>query len=374
MRTADISVVIANRNHARCLPRALDAVLTQSLPAREIIVIDDQSTDESASLLERYGGLFPSLRLVKNETHLGVTSSFNRGFALATSAYIVPAAADDYLLPGFFAQAMAELQRYPRAGICLAHGSCTAGDDGPLVVNDPGWSERPIYLSPEEVCQRVWHGLPVSANVIRRDALVEVGGFRPELAWYSDWFANLVIAFRHGVIHIPATLGIHVLNAGSYETNRRPGAENVRILGELIRLLVAPEFRDIALYFRRNGAACHFGPDLIRAAAQRPDARDSHVLGLLCGFAPGVYEQLAVHDPDANVRELAAIFLQQPWCELIERRADLEAENRRLIEEIQLTRLRVAPPGVLLKIRWAARLARRRLRRVVGLHPAGRFR
>ena len=241
------------------------------------------------------------------------------------------------------------------------------------MVNDPGWFDRPTFFTPDEVCRRLWHTLPVSAIIVDRVALMEAGGYRPELAWYSDWFAFLVVAFRRGVIHLPETLGIHVLHENSYARNARTGPENVRILGALLDLLLSPEYADVAPYFRRNGAACHFGPDLLRAAATRPDRRDPHVLGVLTGFAPEVYEQLA-GDAEAAVRELAATFLQEPWRELIARRADLEAENRRLVEEIQLTRLRAAPPGTLGKLRWAAGLLRRRLRKAMGLHPAGRFR
>jgi hypothetical protein len=138
-------------------------------------------------------------------------------------------------------------------------------------------------------------------------------------------------------------------------------------------LLLSPEYEDVAPYFRRNGAACHFGRDLFRAAAARADCEDLRVLGLLTGFAPQVYEELSA-DPDSAVRALAAAFLAEPWRELIARRSDLEAENRRLVEEIQLTRLRAAPPGTLGKLRWAAGHLRRRLRKAVGLHPAGRFR
>ncbi|WP_439629703.1 glycosyltransferase family 2 protein [Gemmata sp.] len=374
MRTADLSVVMANRNHARLLPRALDAVLSQSLPPREVIVLDDASTDDSLKVLERYAARHPSVRLVKNECHRGVTASYNHGFALATGRYVLPGAADDYVLPGFVAKAVREFERHPQAGVCVAHGSCTDGDDGPLVVNDPGWCDQPTYFAPDDVCRRVWHTLPVSAIVVRADAVRAAGGYRSELAWYSDWFAFLVVAFRHGAVHIPETLGVHVLHRGSYATNSRPGAENVRILGALLDLLVSPEYADVSPYFRRNGAACHFGPDLLRAAALRADRREANVLGLLAGFAPEVYESLAASDEDPAVRELAAVFLQDPWREVIARRADLEAENRRLVEEIQLTRLRAAPPGVMGKVQWAGGMIRRRLRTAVGLHPAGRFR
>lgn len=373
MATADLSVVIANRNHARHLPRALDVVLSQPVRPREVIVLDDASTDDSLRVLDGYARRFPCVRVVRNECHRGVTESYNRGFALAAGEYVLPGGADDYILPGFVERALREFGRYPKAGVCVAFGSCTDGDAGPLVVNDPGWCDRPTYFSPGELCRRLWHTLPVSAIVVRRDALLAAGGYRPELAWYSDWFAFLVVAFRHGVIHLPETLGVHVLHPQSYAANAKTGEENVRILGAFLDLMASPEHADVAPYFRRNGAACHFGPDLFRAAARRPDRHDPRILGFLTGFAPGVFEALA-SDTDPAVRELAAVFLQDPWRELIARRADLEAENRRLVEEIQLTRVRVAPPGVLGKLRWAGGLLRRRLRKAVGLHPAGRYR
>jgi hypothetical protein len=184
---------------------------------------------------------------------------------------------------------------------------------------------------------------------------------------------DLVVAFRHGVIHIPETLGVHVVHPESYSASARSDPEHTRVLGALLDCLTSPKYADVAPYFRRNGAACHFGPDLLRAAALRSDRLEPSVLGFLTGFAPEAYEHLAADD-DPAVRQLATLLLKDPWRELIARRADLEAENRRLVEEIQLTRLRAAPPGTIGKIRWAARLVRRRIRKVVGLHPAGRFR
>jgi glycosyltransferase involved in cell wall biosynthesis len=373
MPTADLSVVMANRNHARLLPRALDAVLSQSVQPREVLVLDDGSTDNSVGILEDYARRFPIVRLIRNETHLGVTATYNRGFALASGRYLLHIAADDYLLPGFIGKAMRLFALHPRAGVCVANGSCTAGDDGPLIVNDPGWCDRPTYFSPEDLCRRLWHTLPVSALIIRRDAALAAGGFLPRLAWYSDWFMDLVVAFRLGVIQIPETLGVHVVHSTSYSAGARSGPEHIRVLGALLDYLTSSKYADVAPYFRRNGAACHFGPDLLRAAALREDRFQPEVLGLLGGFDLNVYERLA-QNADPAVQELATVFLQDPWRELINRRADLEAENRRLVEEIQLTRLRAAPPGALGKLRWAARLMRRRLRRAVGLHPAGRFR
>ncbi len=374
MPIADLSVVIANRNHAKHLPRALDAVLTQSVLPREVIVLDDYSTDNSLQVIEKYSRRYSGIiRFVRNESHCGVTESYNRLFSIASGRYILPGGADDYILPGFLHKAMELLARNPHAGLCVANGSCTEGESGPLIDNNPGWCEGPRYFSPNEVCRKVWHALPASAVIIRRDALLDAGGYRTELAWYSDWFAFLTVAFRHGVVHIPETLGIRVVRPSSYSANARSSLENVEILGEFLEFMTNAEFADVAPYFRRNGAACHFGSDLIRAAARRADHLDPAILGLLIGFSPNVYDNLA-NDSNTAVRQIANVFSAGHWRELLSRRADLEVENQRLIEEIQLARLRVIPQGFAHKLRWIGNKIRMRLRKSMGLHPMGSYR
>src|SRR3954468_1125884 len=101
MPTADLSVFLANYNHARYLPRALDAILSQSVRPREVIVVDDASMkDNSLEVLDGYARLDPVVRVVRNETNLGVVPTYNKGLGLASADYVFLAAADDYLLPG----------------------------------------------------------------------------------------------------------------------------------------------------------------------------------------------------------------------------------------------------------------------------------
>ena len=102
MSTANLSVVLANYNHARYLPRALDAILSQSVRPREVIVIDDASTrDNSLEVLDGYARRDPIVRVVRNETNLGVVATYNKVVGFASGEYLFLAAADDYVLPGF---------------------------------------------------------------------------------------------------------------------------------------------------------------------------------------------------------------------------------------------------------------------------------
>ncbi|PTT77848.1 hypothetical protein DBR42_24625, partial [Pelomonas sp. HMWF004] len=89
-----ISVVVANYNYGRFLEEAVRSVLQQSRPADEIIVIDDASTDESIEVLEEIRKL-PGVRVVVNETNLGIVDNFNKAIGLTTGDYVCIVGADN---------------------------------------------------------------------------------------------------------------------------------------------------------------------------------------------------------------------------------------------------------------------------------------
>src|SRR5258706_3151348 len=79
-----ISVVIATHNLARYVPEAVDSALGQTHAEREIIVVDDGSTDDTAERLEPYGA---RIRYIKQD-HGGLAAARNHGLRLATGDYI----------------------------------------------------------------------------------------------------------------------------------------------------------------------------------------------------------------------------------------------------------------------------------------------
>lgn len=129
--------------------------------------------------------------------------------------------------------------------------------------------------------------------------------------------------------------------------------------------LALADHADVAPLFRKNGAACYFGPDLVRAAATRDDCWTPPVLGLLNGLTPEQYREL-LDDPDPTARELAAFFLG-PFRERFaaERRAK-DDEIARLRAELEDTRRRLPPVGTAGKVRWVAGIVAKRLTRRAG--------
>src|SRR5262249_38383972 len=112
-----LSVVLPNYNHAEYLPRALDALLSQAQPPDEIIVVDDCSTDGSRDIVAGYAVRHRSIRLIHNEKNVGVIPTLSRGLGEARGQFVYFGAADDFVLPGFFAAAISTLQSHPQAGL-----------------------------------------------------------------------------------------------------------------------------------------------------------------------------------------------------------------------------------------------------------------
>ena len=134
-----LSVVMTNYNHGHYLPGALEALVSQSRPAEEIIIIDDASTDDSRSVIASFAEKHPSIRAIFNEKNMGVIPNANRGIRLATGTYVFSAAADDFILPGFFEKLMTMAERFPGVGLLTCNPAFLCGEQlttAPLPLGD----------------------------------------------------------------------------------------------------------------------------------------------------------------------------------------------------------------------------------------------
>ncbi|WP_089727897.1 glycosyltransferase family 2 protein [Candidatus Thiosymbion oneisti] len=109
-----ISVVVPTFNRAHTLPRALDSILRQSLPATEIIVVDDGSQDDTGGLIRRR---YPQVRYLR-QPNGGVSSARNRGISAANGDWIALLDSDDAWLPDKLAAQRAALGEHPDIRLC----------------------------------------------------------------------------------------------------------------------------------------------------------------------------------------------------------------------------------------------------------------
>jgi len=97
-----ISILMPSYNQAEFLPQAIESVLDQQYPAKELIVIDGGSTDGSRAILERYAA---HLAYWVSEPDRGQTHALNKALQVARGDILGWQNSDDFYYPGAFAEA-----------------------------------------------------------------------------------------------------------------------------------------------------------------------------------------------------------------------------------------------------------------------------
>lgn len=106
----NVSVVIPTYNRANLLPATLDAILAQTSPPMEIIVVDDGSTDNTASMLDAYAPRVKYRRILNG----GDLVARNAGLALAQGELVAFCDSDDLWRPVMLEQTLALWQAEPQ--------------------------------------------------------------------------------------------------------------------------------------------------------------------------------------------------------------------------------------------------------------------
>lgn len=107
------SIVIPTYNYAAYVGRAIDSALSATGPSREVIVVDDGSTDHTAEVLASYDDWIQAVK----QANQGVSAARNRAIAAAQGWYVICLDADDELLPRSLEIFAAATEKAPQAGM-----------------------------------------------------------------------------------------------------------------------------------------------------------------------------------------------------------------------------------------------------------------
>lgn len=119
------SILINNYNYAAYLKDCIESALAQDYPAKEIIVVDDGSTDASRDIILSFGdAIIPVLK-----PNAGQASAFNAGFAASSGDVIFFLDADDCFFPGKLQTVMPNYER-PEIGWCHDQAGNHPSDEG----------------------------------------------------------------------------------------------------------------------------------------------------------------------------------------------------------------------------------------------------
>lgn len=182
-----VSVILPTHNRAKTLRRAIDSVLAQTYRELELIVIDDGSTDETPSLLASYKD--PRLKLF-NPGRLGSAArARNFGLKQARGEFIAFQDSDDIWLTEKLERQLAFAAQHPQTDMTACGYIVVRADSRP-----PRYHGKEL-LDPQHDFRSLFCGygsqLSTPAWLIRRERLVQLGGFDETLHMWEDWELSL---------------------------------------------------------------------------------------------------------------------------------------------------------------------------------------
>jgi len=164
-----VSVIIPTYNRANCLKRAIDSVLNQSITNWELLIIDNNSKDDTESVIKSY--FDPRIKFFKINNHGVIAASRNKGIRSAKGKYLAFLDSDDWWTPEKLEKSIESLE---------------AGAD--FIYHDlyivPPSIFRSKKIKSRQVVQPVFKDLLINGSaicnssvVIRRELMEQIKGF-----------------------------------------------------------------------------------------------------------------------------------------------------------------------------------------------------
>jgi glycosyltransferase involved in cell wall biosynthesis len=201
-----VSIIIPAYNSATFITRAIRSALDQDYPEKEIIVVNDGSTDHTQQVLESFG---PSIRVI-NQTNAGAAVARNTGIEQSRGEFIAFLDSDDQWLPGRLRKCVQPMLDHPEIGLTFCH-SIRKIPDGHEDIRGQAFDRIRIY--PRLIWPSYYQCTP--ATTVRRAVLEKTGLFNPALPSREDQDLWIRIEEQTRVVEIPEPLVIVHVRAAS---------------------------------------------------------------------------------------------------------------------------------------------------------------
>ena len=182
-----VSIIIPLYNQEEFVAETIESAWNQTYKDKEIIVVNDGSTDSSLSVASRY-----PVKII-SQTNKGLAGARNAGVLNSKGDFLLPLDSDDWIDKNYIEKTLPLMAR--NVGIVSSDMQCFGIDNSRINIGH-------ISLEEEITANKI----PV-CSLIRREAFLEVGGYNSRMAkGYEDWLLWIEIlkkGWTHTVINEP---------------------------------------------------------------------------------------------------------------------------------------------------------------------------
>jgi len=183
-----VSVLVPCYNHESFIEDCLNSIATQTYPNIELIVIDDGSSDDSYSVIQKFAteNTERFRRFIyRTRANLGLATTLSELVELADGSLLAPIASDDQMIPGRIENDVKCLQEEPNA--IAVFGTVELIDDQNRVLGQTNASRKAVKFNQ---IQRHRHYLPAPTMTVSANAYRSLFPL-PQHLVIEDWYTLL---------------------------------------------------------------------------------------------------------------------------------------------------------------------------------------
>lgn len=216
----EVTIFIPTFKRADILKVALESALTQNYPSFEVIVVDNDSSENTPtnSLMQEYCNKYNNLCYYRNEQNLGMFGNWNRGFELARTKWLVMLHDDDILCEDYLKQVMACFKKN-QCGLVSVFSKFMEFEGTKMIETDRCIRENKF----KSIVSQLTKGKEKQINIydnyrsvtatptacaFLREAVIEVGGFNENYFPIADIVFFNKITYYYSAMILPQFLAI----------------------------------------------------------------------------------------------------------------------------------------------------------------------
>ncbi|MEQ1796535.1 MAG: glycosyltransferase family 2 protein [Lacibacter sp.] len=219
-----VSIIIPVYNSGAYLQRTIESALAQSYPEKEIILVDDGSTDESFALAKQFEG--EQVKVIRQK-NAGAAVARNTGLAQARGAYIQFLDAGDVLSSRKIEEQVKALSGHPQKVAVCNYRQFTTEQD----LKNPVYPDQSSFIystdDPQDFLVNLWGGkgelnfIQTNCWLVPKLIIEQAGGWRNYRCPDDDgeFFARILLAST-GILYVPGVYNYYHITASGNQLSR----------------------------------------------------------------------------------------------------------------------------------------------------------
>jgi glycosyltransferase involved in cell wall biosynthesis len=187
-----VTVIVPAYNHALYVGQTLDSLAAQRLPASQLLIVDDASSDDTVAEVERWMAGHPGVpsTLIRRDENGGICSALNEALDFASGDLLMVLASDDWLAEDHLVRCLQVFERHPGTVAVFSDLHLVGADGlpkGRTYFQTLGITQPPEGMIYRQLVSR--NTVPAPGVVVRADDVRAVGGYDERFAFedYPLW-------------------------------------------------------------------------------------------------------------------------------------------------------------------------------------------